>query len=110
MERGITKQECHRLINEAGIALPTMYRLGYINNNCIGCVKGGMGYWNKIRKDFPEAFERMAKQERKMGATILSDRRDGKRIRLYLDELEPGRGRYEAEPNIECGVLCKAAK
>ena len=38
-------------------ARPLMYDLGYPNNNCIGCVKGGMGYWNHIRKDFPEVFE-----------------------------------------------------
>ena len=31
-----------------------MYDLGYPNNNCIGCIKGGMGYWNRIRKDFPD--------------------------------------------------------
>ncbi len=37
-----------------------MYDLGYPNNNCIGCVKGGMGYWNKIRKDFPEVFQKRA--------------------------------------------------
>ena len=32
--------------------------MGYNNNNCIGCIKGGMGYWNKIRVDFPEVFEK----------------------------------------------------
>lgn len=35
-----------------------MYDLGYANNNCIGCVKGGIGYWNKIRIDFPEESDR----------------------------------------------------
>lgn len=103
----MTKAEAHEVIAGAGIEKPAMYRLGYNNNNCIGCVKGGAGYWNKIRRDFPEAFERMAQQERKMGATILSDRRKGKnRARLYLDELDPNSGRMETEPDIECGVLC----
>ena len=41
-----------------------MYDMGYPNNNCIGCVKGGMGYWNHIRKDFPEVFDSRAKLER----------------------------------------------
>ena len=63
---GITKADCHRIIRDAGIDIPAMYRLGYKNNNCIGCVKGGSGYWNKIRKDFPEIFEKMAKTERKL--------------------------------------------
>jgi hypothetical protein len=105
--KGITKAECHRRIREAGIELPAMYRLGYRNNNCIGCVKGGMGYWNKIRRDFPQVFDKMAAQERKMGITILSKRTKGKaRARLYLDQLDPQLGHYDAEPDIECGVLC----
>ena len=49
------------MVHRAGVKLPAMYGLGYEHNNCIGCVKGGMGYWNKIRKDFPDAFEKMAK-------------------------------------------------
>lgn len=104
--KGITKGECHYRIRKAGIKLPAMYLLGYRNNNCIGCVKGGMGYWNKIRRDFPDMFAKMAAQERKMGVTILSKRRGKKRTRLYLDELDPKAGRYEAEPDIECGVQC----
>lgn len=103
----LIKTDCHRLIREAGIELPAMYRLGYRNNNCIGCVKGGVGYWNKIRRDFPEAFARMAAQERKMGRQILRlrDKAGGTR-RIYLDELPPDAGNMEAEPDIECGVLC----
>ena len=92
------------------IELPMMYRLGYKNNNCIGCVKGGIGYWNKIRKDFPEDFARMAAVEREIGATILKDRRWGVTSRVYLDELDPTLGRYAAEPDIECGVVCSVGE
>ena len=106
-EAGITKARCHEIIQEAGIEKPAMYRLGYRNNNCIGCVKGGMGYWNKIRRDFPAAFARMAALERELGATILSKRGKGQaRGRLYLDELDPSAGRAEPEPEMDCGVLC----
>lgn len=70
VEHKLSKRDCHRIVREAGIELPMMYRLGYKNNNCIGCVKGQAGYWNKIRIDFPEAFARMAKQERKMDVAI----------------------------------------
>jgi 3'-phosphoadenosine 5'-phosphosulfate sulfotransferase (PAPS reductase)/FAD synthetase len=104
---GLTKRDCHRMVREAGIELPMMYRLGYKNNNCIGCVKGQAGYWNKIRVDFPEAFDRMAKQERKMDVAInKSYAGDALRKRVFLDELPPDAGRYEVEPDIECGVLC----
>lgn len=107
---GIMKAETYRRVERAGIALPAMYLLGYNNNNCIGCVKGGAGYWNKIRVDFPEAFGRMAKQERKMGVAICKTEptMDGvrQRIPIYLDELPPDAGRYEDESDQECGVLC----
>jgi len=104
IERGLTKADCHAVIREAGIKVPEMYRLGYVNNNCIGCVKGGAGYWNKIRRDFPEVFDRMAKQERELGATVL--RKDGEP--LYLDQLPKGMGRYSSEPPVFCGLLCES--
>jgi hypothetical protein len=108
-DRSIRKNGCYSALFRAGITLPAMYRLGYKNNNCIGCVKGQMGYWNKIRVDFPEAFARMAAQERKMNVAInKSYAGDGKRKLVFLDELPPDAGRYEVEPDIECGVLCLA--
>ena len=105
-DAGITKKECYHILQDAGIKLPEMYSLGYNNNNCIGCVKGGQGYWNKIRVDFPEAFERMAKLERKLNVAINKDRRGGKRKSLFLDELDPEAGRGVPFPDIECGVMC----
>ena len=84
-----------------------MYKLGYKNNNCIGCVKGQSGYWNKIRKDFPEVFARMAKVERSLNVAInKSYAGDGLRKRVFLDELDPKAGRYKSEPSLGCGVLC----
>lgn len=112
VDASMTKADCHAMIRAAGIELPAMYRLGYKNNNCIGCVKGGNGYWNKIRRDFPDAFLRMAQQERKMNVAICKkesgSRKKGtyRRERVFLDELPPNAGRYTDEPDIECGVLC----
>lgn len=107
--RGLTKADCLAMVAKAGIELPEMYRLGYINNNCIGCVKGGAGYWNKIRKDFPDAFERMARVEEELGRTINVTRIGGVRKRISLRELDPNAGNYEAEPSIECGIACELA-
>jgi hypothetical protein len=110
-DAGITKADCLRQLSQAGITLPAMYLLGYKNNNCIGCVKGGMGYWNKIRRDFPDAFARMAAIERKMNVAICSTKGPNrKRIRVFLDELPPDAGRYESETHIECGPQCEIPK
>jgi hypothetical protein len=98
IEKNISKRRCLFMIQEAGIELPTMYKLGYKNNNCIGCVKGGMGYWNNIRRDFPEAFSHMASLERKLNASCING--------TFLDELQLGKGRYEGEQNLECGLFC----
>lgn len=68
IEHGISKADCFEIIKGAGIELPEMYKLGYNNNNCIGCLKAtGAGYWNKIRRDFPDVFEKRAEQERLLG-------------------------------------------
>lgn len=110
LNAGADSRYCNEILAKAGIELPVMYRMGYRNNNCIGCVKGGTGYWNKIRRDFPDVFERMAKLERKLDVAIcktepvVNGKR--KRIRVFLDELDPSAGRYEEEPEWECGVAC----
>lgn len=101
-DHGITKQDCYRMVHAAGIELPAMYKLGYRNNNCIGCVKGKKGYWNKIRRDFPAVFERMAKQERVIGAACCGKGQ-------FLDELPIDAGRYEEE-DIECGPVCSSGE
>lgn len=110
IDSGLDKSDCHQLVARAGIRQHAMYELGYKNANCIGCVKGSLGYWNKIRVDFPEVFARRARQEREIGHAICSTevRINGRRdkIPVFLDELEPGRGNYAAEVEHECGVFC----
>ena len=84
-----------------------MYDLGYNHNNCIGCVKGGKGYWNKIRKDFPEHFNKMAKIERKIEHSIFRDMETNERI--WLDELPEDAGNFKTEPPISCDLSCGLA-
>lgn len=109
IERGLTKANCLAMIENAGIVLPEMYRLGYSNANCIGCVKGGAGYWNKIRRDFPDRFEEMARIEETIGesAFLMRDRSSGKRISLR--QLDPKSGRHKTEIP-ECGFACERAE
>jgi len=106
IDKGLTKSDCLAMIARAGIELPTMYKLGYQNNNCIGCPKGGMGYWNKIRRDFPDTFDRMAELEQSLGASVL--RSEG--VPVYLKDLDPSRGNHADEPSFECSLLCAIAE
>jgi hypothetical protein len=99
VDRKMSKEEAHKILSASGIKRPEMYELGYSNNNCIGCVKGGMGYWNRIRQDFPEVFEARAKMERVIQATCIKG--------VYLDELDPERGRHEPPIVGDCGILCE---
>ena len=108
IERGLKHSDCLAMIENAGIKLPVMYRLGYQHNNCIGCCKAsGSGYWNKIRDDFPLQFNRMANVSREIGARLIKDE-NGKRI--FLDELKRGTGNYQTEPEIQCGIFCEMAQ
>ena len=102
LEAGLTKDDCFKKIVSAGIILPTMYRLGYRNNNCIGCVKATSArYWNMIRRDFPEVFERRARQSRALNVRLT--RLKGERI--FLDQL-PANYRAGKLENVSCGPDC----
>jgi len=99
IEQELTKEDCHGMLQRLGIKRPAMYELGYRNNNCIGCVKGGMGYWNKIRVDYPEVFAERARQEREIGHSCISG--------TYLDELDPTAGKIQDEVMEDCGIYCQ---
>lgn len=98
IDNGITKREAHGICEKLGIDRPAMYRLGYPNNNCIGCVKGNKGYWNHIRRDFPSVFNRRAKQERAIGHSCING--------VFLDELNPKDGRYGLVVLPDCSFFC----
>mgnify|MGYP003134285288 FL=1 len=98
IDHKMTKPECLFYLEQTGIKRPEMYTLGYGNNNCIGCVKGGMGYWNKIRVDFPDYFARMAEAERQVGNSCLRG--------VFLDELDPEAGRQQKMIMPDCGNFC----
>lgn len=108
IDKELSKEDVHGLFERTfDIARPQMYEMGYPNNNCIGCVKGGMGYWNRIRKDFPDVFESRAKLERLVGYSILKDRNGNP---VYLDELEPDRGNMNTEVFPDCSIMCYLAE
>jgi hypothetical protein len=103
IDRHVTKEACHQMIEFAGIAAPAMYALGFEHNNCLGCVKAtSPGYWNRTRRLFPEVFERRARQSRLIGARLARVKGE----RLFLDELPPEADALDDA--IECGPVCQA--
>jgi hypothetical protein len=99
IDRNMTKAAAHKMLKASKIKRPAMYDLGYANNNCLGCVKGGKGYWNHIRVDFPEVFKAMAIMERKVGHSCING--------TFLDELDPESGRFGKPVVEDCGILCE---
>ena len=104
IEYGLTKSDCLGELAKADIAIPVMYKLGFHNNNCIGCVKGGAGYWNAIRKHFPKQFDIMAKIEVETKGYNGGIKLNGKRV--LLRDLKPNAGRKQKIMPITCSILC----
>lgn len=101
----LTKQDCFAMVNEVGIELPAMYKLGFDNNNCIGCVKSGSPrYWNRIRQHFPDVFARRATQERTYNHALC--RVGG--VPVFLDEL-PVTVVEDDGVDLSCSLLCQIA-
>lgn len=105
IDAGITKADCYRILQEAGIKLPRVYLMGYPNANCIGCVKAtSPTYWNHVRKHHPHVFEQRARQSEALGAKLV--RYKGERI--PLTELPPDAvGRPLKNMDFECGIFCE---
>jgi len=108
IDEGYDKQWCFNVLVDAGIELPYIYKLGYPNANCIGCVKAGSAtYWNLVRETFPDVFEDRAKQSREIGARLVYY----KGQRIFLDELPvDAKGRSLKNYDFECGIFCEEDK
>lgn len=118
---GLTKKQCIEIVQDASIEIPVMYKLGFLNNNCFGtgCVQGGIGYWQKMKRDFPEKFDRMAEMEHKLTklkgkpVTMLKDQSKGGGLVFlkhnedypHLKDIGMMKGR-EPKPLMECNGFC----
>lgn len=115
------KKKCIDIIQDVGIEVPVMYKMGFLNNNCFktGCVQGGIGYWQKMMKDFPDKFDAMAKVEHNLtklkGSPVTMLKDQGKNKGLVFLKPHPKypsvkditmmRGR-EPKPLFECNGFC----
>ena len=111
-DRGLTKQDCLAMIENAGIELPAMYKLGYKNNNCRGCVKAqSPAYWKKIKIDFPEYFDKMLAQEKRLNVSICKTTIEGvPDVRMQLDKLPEHIKPMDDTVDIQCGIFCHIAE
>ena len=109
IESGLSKEDCKAMVERAGIELPVMYKMGYRNANCIGCVKGGEGYFRAIREDFPDEFSRLADVQESIGpgAYLFRNRATGERYSLR--DIPVGKAdRNEELPS--CSFFCEIAE
>ena len=126
MMYGLTKKDCIKIVEDAGIEIPEMYKLGFHNNNCFGktedtggCVQGGIGYWQKIQKEYPKKFDAMAKMEHKLTdlkgqpVTMLKDQSKNRGLVFLkphpdypnIKDISMMKGR-EPKPLVECNGFC----
>jgi hypothetical protein len=117
----LTKAECLKMVIDAGIEPPRTYRYGFQNNNCFetGCVQGGIGYWQKMKREFPEKFDAMAEREHKLTdlkgqpVTMLKDQSTGGGLVFlkphpkypFIKDITMMEGR-EPRPLMECNGFC----
>lgn len=109
IDRGLGKDDCKAMVQRAGIELPLMYRMGYENANCIGCVKGGEGYYRAIREDFPEQFEALCQIQDELGPGSYLHRNRRTDERFSLRELGNGAIRRN-EKLPACSFFCEMAE
>ena len=123
---GLSKKECIDMIEKFGIDIPKMYKLGFGNNNCFqtGCIQGGIGYWQKMKRDFPDKFNKMAEIEHELTnlkgkpVTMLKDQskkaKESGNILIFLKK-HPDYPQLKditempeckVEPLVDCNGLC----
>lgn len=111
IEHGITKADCLAMIENAGIELPALYKLGYKNNNCLGCCKAqSPAYWLKIKQDFPEMFKKMVDAEQMLNVRICKYTKNKEEHRVFLTELPEHIKPMDDTVDIQCGIFCEMAE
>lgn len=100
IEKNLTKADCLELARRH-LAVPVLYQLGFRNNNCIGCVKSSsVSYWRRVRKYFPEMFQKRMELQKDLGFWFIPD----------LD-VDADKEREEREKGGEgCSLFCAIAE
>lgn len=104
IDADITKKDCFNILIKANVELPKIYHKGFHNANCIGCVKASSsGYWNLVRKEYPDVFNERATQSREIGCKLAYYKGE----RIFLDELPPDAQGYWKDLEMpDCSIFC----
>lgn len=116
-----SKKDCIQIVQDAGIKIPYAYTLGFNNNNCLktGCIQGGIGYWQKYQRTFPDRFDKMAQVEHELTnlkgkpVTMLKDQGKNKGLVFlkphpnypHIKDISMMEGR-EPKPLLDCNGFC----
>lgn len=106
---GLTKQKCFEFVNAHGLVLPRIYKLGYPNANCIGCIKAtSPTYWNHVRQQHPTIFWQRALVARRHGKKLVRVNNE----RIFLDELSSdAKGRPMKQLVMpDCSIFCEEGR
>ena len=87
------KGESIKMLQKNGIEPPISYTMGFTNANCwdTGCVKGGIGYWQKMQRERVEIFNTMADFEHHL--TELK----GEPVTICKDQSKKAKGKHKKE-------------
>lgn len=115
-----SKKDCITFLENNNIKVPEAYA-DLNNNNCLktGCVQGGIGYWQLIKKIKPDLFNNMANIEHELTnlkgepVTMLKDQsKNGGKVFLIphpkypdIKDITMMKGR-EPKPLMECNGFC----
>lgn len=106
IDAGITKEACLAMLENAGVAPPVMYRIGFQNANCIPCVKAtSPDYWALIRRRFPAQFARMVELSRRLDVRLCRIKGE----RRFIDEI-PHDWPVTSPIQPSCDFLCAIAE
>lgn len=128
---GFDKEDCLNILEVEGIKVPNAYRMGFHNNNCLktGCIQGGHGYWQKMKREQPEKYYAMAEMEHELTemkgepVTMLKDQSNAAKARMkdlpksHLVFLEPHKDfpdnkslkdmrETTVQPLVDCNGYC----
>jgi 3'-phosphoadenosine 5'-phosphosulfate sulfotransferase (PAPS reductase)/FAD synthetase len=110
----LSKKQMIEILEEDGLPVSPLYRLGFAHNNCGGfCIKSGQAQFKKLLEHFPERYARAEAWEERMRNVVLAryglgwkkiadhamlrDRRGGGQRPLSLKEF---RERMQVQPNL----------